>query len=161
MFWPGRQDPLRRNVKDVDGWKTVECIFDSGASESVCPASMAPAWLVEDRTGSLVGLHFVSASGSRIPNRGKQRLPIELGDGTRTHAIVQVADEFRPFVSVAKLAEAGQEVIFGCSGGVIRDMASGVDIPFEEGAGLMRDLTIRSLAWCPSFSPFKVRVLPV
>ena len=58
---------------DVDGWKTVECIFDSGASELVCPASMAPLWPIEDSPGSLVGLHYLSASGGRIPNRGQQR----------------------------------------------------------------------------------------
>ena len=94
---------------------------------------MAPAWPVEDSPGSLVGLHYFSASGSRIPNRGQQRLPIELGDGTRTHAIFQVADVSRPLVSVARLVEAGKSVIFGCSGGVIRDMTSAVDVPYEEG----------------------------
>ena len=122
--------------KDVDGWKTVDCLLDSGASESVCPASMAPAWPVEDSPGSLVGLNYLTASGSRIPNRGQQRLPIELGDGTRTHSIFQVADVSRPLVSVARLAEAGKAVIFGCSGGVIRDMTSGGDIPFERRDGI-------------------------
>ena len=123
-------------ARDVDGWKTVECILDSGTSESVCPASMAPLWPIDDSPGSLVGLHYLFASGGRIPNRGQQRLPIELGNGMRTHAIFQVADVSRPLVSVAKLAEAGKAVIFGCSGGVIRDLESGVDTPFERRDGI-------------------------
>ena len=53
--------------QDVDVWKTVECIRDSGASESVCPVSMAPLWPIEDSPGSLVGLHYLSASGGPYP----------------------------------------------------------------------------------------------
>ena len=89
-----------------------------------------------DSPGSLVGLHYLSASGGRIPNRGQQRLPIELGNGLRTHAIFQVADVSRPLVSVAKLAEAGKAVVFAYSGGVSRDLESGVDTPFERRGGI-------------------------
>ena len=41
----------------------------------------------------------------------------------------------RPLVSVAKLAEAGKSVIFGCSGGFIRDLEGGVNTPFERRDG--------------------------
>ena len=121
---------------EVAGWKCVECILDSGASESVCPPSMAPLWAIEDSPGSKIGLHYLSANGGRIANRGQQRLPIELAGGVRTHAVFQVADVSRPLISVAKLAEAGKAVIFGCSGGVIRDIATGVDTPFERRDGI-------------------------
>ena len=114
----------------------VECIFDSWASESVCPATVSPLWPIEDSPGSLVGLHYLSASRGRIPNREQQRLPIKLGSGVCTHAIFQVADVSRPLGSVAKLAEAGKAVIFVCSGGVMRDLESGVDTPFEGRDGI-------------------------
>ena len=120
----------------ADGWRTVECILDSGASESVCPASMAPLWPVEDSPGSLVGLHYLSASGGRLKNCGQQHVPIELTSGQRTHALFQIAEVSRPLVSVARLTEAGKAVIFGCSGGVIRDLQSGVDTPFERRDGI-------------------------
>ena len=109
---------------EVAGWKCLECILDSGASESVCPPSMAPLWAIEDSPGSKIGLHYLSANGGRIANRGQQRLPIELAGGVRTHAVFQVADVSRPLISVEKLAEAGKALIFGCSGGVIRDISA-------------------------------------
>ena len=121
---------------EAEGWQFVECILDSGASELVCPPSMAPLWAVEDSPGSKIGLHYLSASGGRIPNKGQQRLPIELQGGIRTHAILQIADVSRPLISVAKLTESGKAVIFGCSGGVIRDLAMGFDTPFERRDGI-------------------------
>ena len=63
-------------------------------------------------------------------------MPIKLGNGVCTHAIFQVADVSRPLVSVAKLAEAGKAAIFGCSGGVIRDLEIGVGTPFERRDGI-------------------------
>ena len=97
---------------------------------------MAPLWPIEDSPGQRIGLHYLSASGGRIANKAQQRLPIELAKGVRTHAIFQLADVSRPLVSVAKLAEAGKAVIFGCSGGVIRDLRTGVDTPFERRDGI-------------------------
>ena len=71
-----------------------------------------------------------------MPNRGEQRLPIQLQDGSRTFATFQVADMSRPLVSVARLAEAGKAVIFGMSGGVIRDLQTGEDTRFERKGGV-------------------------
>ena len=42
----------------------------------------------------------------------------------------QVAEVSRPLISVAKLAESGKAVIFGCS------VARGVDTPFERRDGI-------------------------
>ena len=39
-------------------------------------------------------------------------------------------------VSVAKLGESGKAVIFGCNGGVIRDIQTGADTPFERRDGI-------------------------
>ena len=97
---------------------------------------MAPLWPIDDSPGSLIGLHTLSASGGCIPNRGQQRLLIEFENGVCTHAIFQVADVSWPLVSVAKLAKAGKAVIFGCSGGVIRDLESDAASQFERRDGI-------------------------
>ena len=129
--------PLCANWKAEDeGWTKVECVLDSGASESVCPRTMAPHWPIEDSPGSTIGLHYTSASGGRMPNEGQQRLPIALGTGTRTMALFQVAEVSRPLMSVARVCEAGNQVLFGVGGGVIRNLSTGNDTPFEKRDGV-------------------------
>ena len=114
----------------------VGCILDLGASESVCPLSICPAWSVTDSVGSKMGLHDTSASGGRIKNRGQQMLPIELFNGTRSHALLQVADVSCPLISVAAVCATGNVVIFAVSGGVIRNIESGAETPFTRVDGI-------------------------
>ena len=68
-----------------DGWIRVDCILYSGASESVCPLNMCPLYQVQDSPGSLIEFHYTVANGGKIKNRGQQRLPVELGNGTKSH----------------------------------------------------------------------------
>ena len=42
---------------EKEGWLRVDCILDSGASESVCPMSMCPLYPISDSPGSVSGLH--------------------------------------------------------------------------------------------------------
>ena len=115
---------------EKEGWQRVDCILDSGASESVCPLSMCPLYPISDSPGSVSGLHYTSANGGRIKNRGQQSLPVELSNGTRSKALFQVANVTRPLVSVAAACATGNVVIFGVGGGVIRNLESGAETPF-------------------------------
>ena len=119
-----------------EGWLRVDCILDSGASESVCPLSMCPRYPVSDSPGSIAGLHYTSANGGRIKNRGQQLLPVELSNGTQSKALFQVADVARPLVSVAAVGATGNVVIFGVGGGVIRNIKTGADTPFLRKDGI-------------------------
>ena len=121
---------------EKEGWIRVDCILDSGASESVCPLSMCPAYPVEDSPGSRIGLHYTVANGGRIKNRGQQRIPVELSNGTQSHALFQVADVSRPLISVAAICTTGNVVIFGVGGGVIRNLETGLETPFERKDGV-------------------------
>ena len=114
----------------------MDCIFDSGTSESVCPRRMCPLWPVVDSEGSLKSVFYTSASGGRIRNRGQQTIPIELTDGTRSHATFQVADVSRPLISVASVCATGNVVIFGIGGGVIRNLTTGHETPFVREDGI-------------------------
>ena len=71
-----------------------------------------------------------------MPNEGQQRLPIALGNGVKTMALFQLAEVSRPLISVARMCEMGNQVIFGVSGGVIRNLKSGNDIPFTKRDGV-------------------------
>ena len=130
----GRIPTGRKGEKE--GWLRVDCILDSGASESVCPLSMCPSYPISDSPGSVSGLHYTSANGGRIKNRGQQSLPVELSNGTRSKALFQVADVTRPLVSVAAVCATGNVVIFGVGGGVIRNLESGAETPFVRRDGI-------------------------
>ena len=101
---------------EKEGWMRVDCILDSGASESVCPMSMCPLYPISDSPGSVSGLHYTSANGGRIKNRGQQTLPVELSNGSRSKVLFQAADVTRPLVSVAAVCATGNVVIFGVGG---------------------------------------------
>ena len=118
-----------------DGWIRVDCILYSGASESVCPLNMCPLYQVQDSPGSLIEFHYTVANGGKIKNRGQQSLPVELGNETKSHALFQIADVARPFVSVVAMFATGNVVISGVRGGVIRHPETGIETPFERKDG--------------------------
>ena len=121
---------------DPQGWMKVECVLDSGASESVCPASMAPHWPTRESAGSRMGLHYTSASGQRMPNQGEQHLPVAFDNGIKTTAIFQIAEVSRPLIGVGRVCEMGNRVIFGSSGGVIVNLSTGKETRFERKEGV-------------------------
>ena len=121
---------------EPEGWLKVECVLDSGASESVCPASMAPQWPTRESAGSRMGLHYTSASGGRMPNQGEQHIPIALDNGTCSWAVFQIAEVSRPLIGVGRVCEMGNRVVFGASGGVICNLATGKETRFQRKDGI-------------------------
>ena len=104
--------------------------MDSGAAESVCPRSMAPNFQIQDSIASRAGVYYTSADGGRISNVGQTTVPIALENGVRTTAVFQVADVSRPLMSVSKVCEAGNRVLFGKGGGYIMNIETGASTPF-------------------------------
>ena len=117
------------------GWTKVEVVMDSGAAESVCPRDMCPQFPVQDSAASLAGVFYTAANGGKIANLGEQRIPVSFG-GTRTSAVFQVAEVSRPLMSVARICELGNRIIFGASGGVIVNLESGQTTNFEKKDGV-------------------------
>ena len=118
------------------GWSRVKVIMDSGAAESVCPRSMAPQFMIQDSVASRAGVYYTSANGGKIMNLGEQHVPVCLANGARTIATFQVADVSRPLMSVGKLCEMGNRVIFGANGGVILNLQTGEATPFAKDEGV-------------------------
>ena len=118
------------------GWSRVKVIMDSGAAESVCPRAMAPQFTVHDSIASRAGVYYTSANGGKIMNLGEQHVPVCLSNGARTIATFQVADVSRPLMSVSKLCEMGNRVIFGANGGMILNLQSGEATPFVKDEGV-------------------------
>ena len=136
------------------GWSRVRVIMDSGAAESVCPRSMAPQFTVVDSAASKAGVYYTSANGGKNINLGEQHVPVCLANGCRTIAKFQVAEVSRPLMSVAKLCELGNRVIFGAAGGVILNLASGQMTHFQKEDGVYTfDMWVPPLAESPFARP--------
>ena len=118
------------------GWTRVEVVMDSGAAVCVCPKSMAPHIAVEDTAASKSGVYYTSADGGKIMNAGQQTIPIAFKNGVKAVAVFQVAAVSRPLMSVAKICELGNRVLFGAGGGVILNLQSGEVTPFEKKDGV-------------------------
>ena len=121
---------------ESQGWCKVDCVLDSGAADSVCPRSMAPQFEIVDTAASRAGVYYTSADGAKISNVGQQTLPVALENGVRTSAVFQVADVSRPLMSVGKVCEMGNRVLFGAGGGYILNIESGEATPFYKKDGV-------------------------
>jgi hypothetical protein len=122
--------------KETEGWHMIEVVLDSGAADSVCPRDMCPHFSIEDSPASKAGVYYTGANGGKLFNLGQTHVPICLENGARTLATFQVADVSRPLMSVAKVCEMGNRVIFGANGGVILNLASGASTPFQKKDGI-------------------------
>ena len=86
--------------------------IDSGAADHVMPLGWL-AWIVMVASaGSLRGLHYVAASGTRIPNMGLQVVTFLTESGTWATWTFQVAAVNKPLVSVSKLVDDVYRVVF-------------------------------------------------
>ena len=83
-----------------------------------------------------------------MPNMGQQVLQVQLDNGVESTAIFQIAEVTRPLVSVARLTSMGNEVVFGLSGGVIRNLKTKEEMCFEK-----RDGVYLFVLWIPQNGP--------
>ena len=120
------------NVK----WVKVESVVDSGASAPVAPPTMLPHVKVEPSEGSKRGQKFTSASKHKLKNLGQQRIMACSEEGDEMEVLFQIADVSKPLVSVSAICERGNRVIFGKSGGVVKNIYTGAEIPFYRRNGI-------------------------
>ena len=132
---------------ESQGWSRVDCVLDSGAADSVCPRSMAPHFRIDDTEASRAGVYYTAADGGRIANLGETTVPVAMENGLRTSATFQVADVSRPLMSVGKVCEMGNRVLFGAGGGYILNVATGSATPFYK-----RDGVYIFTVWIPPVS---------
>ena len=128
--------PFMGNKPDANGYTSVTSVMDSGASESVAPASMCPLYPVKPSVGSLAGQKYLSASDDLIPNLGEQHLPVVTETGREGVVKYQIAEVSRPLTSVSEICDAGGQVVFGKNGGVIVNLTTGAETPFHRENGV-------------------------
>ena len=117
-------------------WVKVESVVDSGASSPVAPPTMLPNVKIVPSEGSKRGQKWTSASKHKLKILGEQRAKACTEEGDETELLFQIADVSKPLVSVAAICEKGNRVIFGRSGGVVKNLRTGKEIPFARRNGI-------------------------
>ena len=108
----------------------IEATIDSGASDSVAGRKHAKTCDVVPSSGSRDGVKYVSASGDIIDNIGEKHVQVETATGRKRTLNLQVADVHRVLLSVSKICDAGNQVIFTRSGGKIVNDKTGEEDHF-------------------------------
>ena len=67
---------------------------------------------------------------------GELILHVTIDDGQDTSILFQLADVSRPLLSVSSICDRGNRVVFGRGGGVVGNIETGQEIPFERRGGL-------------------------
>ena len=91
---------------------------DSGAADSVYPSSWIKAALIMISKGFREGLHYIAASGTRIPNQGEFNLKFWTKEGAAASLIFQVANINKPLMSVSHATDNDYCVVFNKHEGV-------------------------------------------
>ena len=99
---------------------------DSGAADPVMPRRMVRGRgnRIRPSKASRAGIHYVSATGGRIPNEGETDLHFETEEGHALNWAFQVAEVNKVLASVSYLVDNHHRVVFD------KDEATGRDISF-------------------------------
>ena len=98
---------------------------DSVATDHVIPFGWIKFIEVLQGIGSRMGVTYVAASGTRIPNQGEQRVPLMTREGSWMEIVFQVSKINKPLLSVSKLIVSEMRVVFDESGSYIYNKVTG------------------------------------
>ena len=118
-------------------WERIELTVDSGAAETICPASMACSIATTPGPKKAQGVNYTCAGGRRLPNLGEKKCMMSTSESRAIRGLtMQVADINRPLLSVAKAVDAGNRVIFDREWSYIEDCTTGERTTIQRQGGL-------------------------
>ena len=133
-----RRKPKIEEMKE-EGFDHFRACPDSGAVVFVAPPSFAPGVKLQPSEASRKGIHYKTASGHHIPNRGEKVIKAVDSDGKKTRSVWQIADVTKPLAGLTATVRAGNKVVFDEEGGnnlsYIYNKESKAVIPIEENRG--------------------------
>ena len=119
---------------------------DSGAADNVYPRSWVRQALIMISKGMREGLHYIAASGSRIPNEGEFMLIFWSKEGVKANLLFQLAAINKPLASVSNMTDNDYCVVFNKHKG--RDVSYVLHKPSDQIMRLRRERGIYILdAW--------------
>jgi len=96
-------------VETLGKWVKIAATVDSAAAETVCPPNMLP--MVEPTPGK-DERYYVAANGARIKDLGEKPVEFKTSEGYARKVKFRVANVMKPLISVSRINEAGDDVVF-------------------------------------------------
>ncbi|MDA8582759.1 hypothetical protein N9L68_00970 [bacterium] len=126
-----------RSAVVADGeWEEIELAVDSGASETVAHEGVLQSVETTDGDAKKKGVQYEVADGTLIPNLGEKSFIAVDEGGALRRMKVQVCDVNKPLLSVRRVTQAGNRVVFEKDGGWIEDTSSGEKLWLKEKDGM-------------------------
>ena len=106
-------------------WTEIEAIVDSGAIDTIAPKEMVQGLKIRQNEISKRQGKYAAADGGVIQNLGECDMEGISEDGTKMKLITQVGDKLvNMLISVRRMVESGNMVIFGANQQAIRKLAA-------------------------------------
>ena len=116
----------------------LDLAVDSGAGENVVKEKMEPRTPLRYSDEQHAGVHYTTANGEIMPNSGKKVLHVVTKEGHSWAMNMQITDVNKPLMSLAKICDAGNSVIFKKDGGIIENNKSGEETKFRRESHVYR-----------------------
>ena len=119
-----------------DGWEEVELAVDSGASETVVSEDMISSAEIRQGPQLKRGVQYEVANGIRIPNLGEKKFVATSEEGVKRQITAQVCEVNKGLLSVRRMVQAGNTVVFTKKGSYIEDDHTRERMHMEEKNGM-------------------------
>ena len=109
------------SIKAKNGWEEIFMAVDSGASETVVGEEMLEGVPTKEGEASRRGVQYEVMNGIRIPNLGEKKFKGYTSEGIVRNLTAQVCEVNKALLSVKKVVQAGNKVVFDSDGSFIED----------------------------------------
>ena len=129
---------MREGVRSVEEqeWEELDMAVDSGATETVIGEDMLRNIDIKEGDALRRGVEYEVASGELIPNLGEKQFVGVSDNGDVRRLTAQVCSVNKALLSVKKIVQTGNRVVFDPEGSYIEDVNSGEKIPLTEQKGM-------------------------
>ena len=128
--------PSGVNSVEEQEWEEIEMAVDSGATETVVGEDMLESIETKEGAAYRRGVEYEVANGERVANLGEKKFTCYSNDGQKRGMTAQVCDVNKALLSVRRLVQAGNKVVFDSTGGYIEDEQTGEQIKMKEEGGM-------------------------
>ena len=131
-------------IEESTGWEEIDMAIGSGATETVVGEGMLESIETVEGEAYRKGVQYEGASGTLIPNLGEKRF-VAMGEGGQIRKMrAQVCEVNKALLSVKRVVQAGNRVVFDSNGSYVENTYTGEKLPLrEEGGMYMLKLWVR------------------
>ncbi len=124
------------SVAESGEWEEIEIAVDSGATETVVTEDMLHSIKTTEGEAFRRGVEYEVANGVTIPNLGEKCFVAVSEDGQRRKMKAQVCAVNKALLSVSRIVQAGNRVVFEQNGSYVEDLHSGEKMYMVEKGGM-------------------------